>query len=41
MIIFRTEQNKNKFDISNLSSGLYFISVKQGQKYFTQKFIKQ
>jgi len=36
-----TEQNKNKFDISNLSSGLYFISVKQGQKYFTQKFIKQ
>jgi CubicO group peptidase (beta-lactamase class C family) len=35
------EQNKNKIDISNLTNGLYFISVKQGQQSYTQKLIKQ
>ena len=35
------DQNKNKIDISNLKNGLYFISVKHGQKTYTQKIIKQ
>jgi len=35
------DQNKNKIDISNLTNGLYFISVKQGQQSYTQKLIKQ
>lgn len=35
------ERNKNKIDISNLANGLYFISVKQGFKSFSQKLIKQ
>jgi hypothetical protein len=35
------EQNKNKIDISNLTNGLYFISVKQQQQSYTQKLIKQ
>jgi CubicO group peptidase (beta-lactamase class C family) len=35
------DQNKNKIDISNLINGIYFISVKQGHKYFYHKFIKQ
>jgi CubicO group peptidase (beta-lactamase class C family) len=34
------DQNKNKIDISNLTNGLYFISVKQGQQSYTQKLIK-
>ena len=34
------DQNKNKIDISNLTNGLYFISVKQGQKSYSQKLIK-
>lgn len=35
------DQNKNIIDISNLTNGLYFISVKQGQQSYTQKLIKQ
>jgi hypothetical protein len=35
------EQNKNKFDISNLPSGLYFVSVNQGEQNYTQRIIKQ
>ena len=35
------DQNKNRIDISNLTNGLYFISVKQGQQSYTQKLIKQ
>lgn len=35
------DQNKNKMDISNLSNGIYFISVKQGQQSYIQKLIKQ
>jgi aminopeptidase YwaD len=35
------DQNKSKIDISNLKNGLYFISVKHGQKTYTQKIIKQ
>lgn len=35
------DQNKNKIDISNLTNGLYFIAVKQGQQIYTQKLIKQ
>lgn len=35
------DQNKSKIDISNLPNGLYFISVKQGQRSYTQKLIKQ
>lgn len=35
------ERNKNKIDISNLTNGLYFITVKQGFKSFSQKLIKQ
>jgi hypothetical protein len=35
------EQNKNKIDISNLINGLYFILVKQGERSYTQKLIKQ
>jgi len=35
------DQNKNTIDISNLTNGLYFISVKQGQQSYTQKLIKQ
>ena len=34
-------QKENKIDISNFTSGLYFISVKQGQQIYTQKLIKQ
>ena len=35
------DQNKNRIDISNLTNGLYFISVKKGQQSYTQKLIKQ
>lgn len=35
------DQNKNTFDISNLTNGVYFITVKQGQQSYTQKIIKQ
>jgi polyhydroxybutyrate depolymerase len=35
------DQNKNVIDISNLTNGLYFILVKQGNKSYTQKLIKQ
>ena len=35
------DQNKNTIDISNLTNGLYFISVKQGKQSYTQKLIKQ
>lgn len=35
------EQNKNKIDISNLTNGLYHVSVKQGNTSYTQKLIKQ
>ena len=35
------DQNKNRIDISNLTNGLYFISVKQGQHSYAQKLIKQ
>ena len=34
------DQNKNKIDISNLTNGLYYITVKQGQKSHSQKLIK-
>ncbi len=33
--------DKNKIDISNLTNGLYFISVKQGQQSYMQKLIKR
>lgn len=35
------KQNNDIIDISNLKNGLYFISVRQGQNYYTQKFIKK
>ena len=35
------DQNKNTIDLSNLTNGLYFISVKQGKQSYTQKLIKQ
>ncbi|MEO8148204.1 MAG: kelch repeat-containing protein [Bacteroidia bacterium] len=35
------QQNKNVIDIANLSSGVYFIKIKQGDHLFTQKFVKQ
>ncbi|MFN5310232.1 MAG: T9SS type A sorting domain-containing protein [Candidatus Kapaibacterium sp.] len=35
------DQNENKIDISNLTNGLYFISVKQEKKSYTQKLFKQ
>ncbi len=36
-----TRQNENRIDITYLKNGLYLISVRQGENYFTQKFIKQ
>lgn len=38
-LIIKT-QNKKKIDISNLTTGLYFISVEEGQHRYTQKLIK-
>lgn len=35
------EINNKKIDISDLSPGLYFISVKQGKQSYTHKLIKQ
>lgn len=35
------DQNKNKIDISKLTNGIYFISVKQDQQSHIQKLIKQ
>jgi CubicO group peptidase (beta-lactamase class C family) len=35
------EQNKNRIDISNLTNGLYFISVKQGDQSYSRKLIKE
>lgn len=35
------EQNKNKIDLTHLNSGLYLISISEGQNHFTQRFIKQ
>jgi len=35
------KENKSKIDISNLTNGLYFIRIIQGQKRNVQKLIKQ
>jgi CubicO group peptidase (beta-lactamase class C family) len=34
-------ENQNEIDISILTNGLYILSVKQEQNFYTQKFIKQ
>jgi len=34
-------QNKNLIDISNLSNGIYIITITNGQNRYTQKFIKE
>jgi polyhydroxybutyrate depolymerase len=34
-------QNQNRIDVSDLENGVYIIVVKQGQKKYTQKFIKE
>ena len=33
--------NQRKLNVSNLSAGLYYIQLKQGDIYYTTKFIKQ
>ncbi|HKR07077.1 MAG TPA: SBBP repeat-containing protein [Bacteroidia bacterium] len=35
------EQNQNRIDISMLENGIYFIKIFQGNKFFTEKFLKQ
>jgi hypothetical protein len=34
-------KNKNNIDISNLRNGIYILTITQGQKKHTQKFIKE
>ncbi len=34
-------QNKNTIDVSDFANGIYFISVKTGNNWYSQKFIKQ
>lgn len=36
-----TLKNNNTIDISNLSAGIYLVTVRQGPNILTQKFIKQ
>ena len=36
-----TTTNQKQIDITNFTSGLYFITIEFGHKIFTQKFIKQ
>jgi hypothetical protein len=40
LVLFKT-QNQNLIDISNLTSGIYLITITQGQMKQTQKFIKE
>ncbi len=39
-IIINTK-NQSKIDITNLPNGIYFIKIKQGDNFYTQKLIKQ
>ncbi|NUN99193.1 MAG: T9SS type A sorting domain-containing protein [Saprospiraceae bacterium] len=39
--IILTTKNQAQIDISNLISGVYFITIQQGGKNITQKFVKQ
>jgi polyhydroxybutyrate depolymerase len=39
-VVVRT-QNQNRIDISNLTSGIYIVTITQGQNEYTQKFIKE
>lgn len=34
-------RNENKVNVSELSSGMYFLKIKQGNNFIMQKFIKQ
>ncbi len=34
-------QNQKTIDISALANGIYFLKVKQGNIFYTQKFMKQ
>ena len=34
------DQIKDKIDISSLTSGLYYITIQQGQQKYSQKLIK-
>lgn len=34
-------QNQNRIDISNLTNGIYIITIKKGQNKYTKKFIKE
>jgi hypothetical protein len=38
--LFLKSQNETTIDISHLTEGLYFLTVKQGQKSYKQKFWK-
>ena len=40
-VMINTSQTTNEVDVSNLNTGVYFISVKTGESVITQKFIKQ
>jgi polyhydroxybutyrate depolymerase len=39
--LFLKTQNQNHLDISNLTDGIYIITITQGQNKITQKFIKE
>ena len=39
--VLMTLKNKNSIDVSNLASGIYILTITQGQNKNTQKFIKE
>ena len=39
--VFLYKENKNEIDISTLFTGIYFVRVKVGNEFFTQKFVKR
>lgn len=38
--MFSFEENKNEVDISSLSEGIYFISIRTKQGILVKKFVK-
>ena len=39
--VFLYKETKNVIDISTLFTGIYFVRVKVGNEFFTQKFVKR
>lgn len=40
-LVLINAKNQNRIDISNLTNGIYIITITQGQNKYTQKFVKE